>query len=31
MTEARDTLDRLGATSWLERIDRLEADAGASG
>jgi class 3 adenylate cyclase/tetratricopeptide (TPR) repeat protein len=31
LAEARDTLDRLSAVTWLERIDRLESAAAATG
>jgi tetratricopeptide (TPR) repeat protein len=31
LQEARNTLDRLGATTWLERLDRFEADPAATG
>ena len=31
LEEARDTLDRLGASSWLERLDQLETGSAATG
>jgi hypothetical protein len=31
VTEARDTLDRLGAVTWFERLDRLEVDVASAG
>jgi tetratricopeptide (TPR) repeat protein len=31
LREARDTLDRLGASTWLERVDRIVAGAAANG
>ncbi len=31
LQEARDTLDRLGASTWLERLDRFQADPAATG
>ena len=31
LQEARDTLDRLGASTWLERLDRFDKDPAATG